>query len=135
MPRLRLVEADRKRLGCPEFLPISISSITNREAVVLQQLGYPTPMALGRALDSDTVDYDAWTALVWVALRHAGIEVDPKTLEFSASAQLLGDEEPAEPKVSQGKAPAPEASTNSPRKRSTRTATSRRRSTSTGSPS
>lgn len=135
MPRLQLAAADRERLGCPEFLPVSINSITNREAIVLQQLGYPTPSALNSALQAEGVDYEAWTALVWVALRHAGIETDPKTLEFASGFALLADDEPPEPK-DPGKAPeAPEASTSSPRKSSTRTATSKRRSTSRSSAS
>jgi hypothetical protein len=118
MPRLRLQEADRQRLGTPELLPVDLTTITNREAIALQKQGFPTPKALARALQtSDESDqhYEAWTAFVALALRRAGIEVDVATLEFMLPVEVLANEELPEPVVVQGKAEeAQEASTNSP---------------------
>ena len=135
--RLRLSAADRERFGCPEFLPAPLNSVTVREAIELQKLGYPTPGALAGALRVDTdgaPDYGAWAALVWLALRRGGVECDPATLDFDVvTLEVLPDEEPVEPKVAPGKVPAREGSTNSPTKNSTSGATSRARSTSTAS--
>lgn len=132
--KIRLGDADRERFGCPETLPIDLASITNRDAVALQKIGYPTPRALMAAMENvDEVDYEAWTALVWLALRHAGIETDPATLEFSVVTLRILPDMPVEPKAP-GKAPAGRAtSTTSARTRSTRGATSKAKSTPTGS--
>lgn len=135
MPKLRLAAVDRERLGCPELLDSSIASITNREAMELQKIGYPTPGLLAAALrrDKEETDFRAITALVWLALRRAGVDVEFDALEFNLSElESVPDPEP-EPVVIEGKAPGREVSTSSPRKRSTNTATSKRRSTSTGS--
>jgi hypothetical protein len=119
--RLSLSEADRARFGAPEFLPIDLSTLTNREAVALQGLGF-TPRSLNRRLkakeleDGDfELDYAAWDALLWLALRRAGVEVDVHTVEYDVyGLRMLADEEvvplPAEPE-DPGKAEAPEAST------------------------
>ena len=138
MLQLRLADADRERLGCPEFLPVvTAMTITNREAVELQRMGYPTPVAFGAALDrpDNDVDYEAWTALVWLALRRAGIESDPKTLEFSFLGLRLVNDEDVAPKVPEGKATGRGRSTSSRPRKSTRGATSAAKSTPTGSPS
>lgn len=138
MPKLKLGAADRERLGCPELIEFSVASITNREAMALQKLGYPTPGSLAAALrdNTDGIDYSAWTAMVFLALRRAGVDVDAETLEFSiGELDWVPDEVPTPAAVKSGKAPGRAASTSSPRKRSTSTATSRRRSTNTSSDS
>ncbi len=141
--KLRLSDPDRERLGCPEFLPLDLSSITNREAIELRKLGWNTPRLFTRALiveedkSSGEVDYvlnyGAWTALVWLALRRAGVDTDPLTLEFDLSDfEWLPDVEvePEPEPVEEGKAPA--ASTSSAPTSLTRGATSRPKSTPTG---
>lgn len=109
--RLRLAEADRERLNCPEFLPLSLSSITNREAIVIKRLGFTTPRMLAKAL-GQTGQYEAWTAAVWLALKRAGVNVDVDSLEFDVNIELLEDEPDPEPvELESGKAEeAPEAS-------------------------
>lgn len=110
--RLRLNEADRQRLGCPEFLPISLTSITNKEAVELKKLGFPTVRLMAKALEKPG-EYEAWTALVWLALKRAGVNVDSAVLEFDLPVEVLGDEEPDPVVVEEGKAEeVPAASTN-----------------------
>jgi len=92
VPRLRLSDADRAKFGCPEFLPVSLDAITNREAIALQKAGYPTPRLFREALrvkpvidpatgeptpDGDySVDVEAWTCLVWLSLRRCGVGTD-----------------------------------------------------------
>ena len=134
MPHLRLSEPDRQRLGAPELVPFELRGITNREAIEIAKLGYKTPTLFRRALfatSEDGLDALAWTAAVWMALRHAGVETDIRTLEFDID--LLGyvaDEEPPAPESGEpGKAPARRAP--SARKRSTSSATSRAKSKST----
>jgi len=100
MPFLKLGAADRERLGAPEAISIDLGGITNREAIRLRVLGFNTPRLWRKALrgkpvDDDgnktdaesavdfEVDYEAWTALVWLALRRVNIEVDLATLEFN----------------------------------------------------
>ncbi len=115
MARLRLNEADRQRLGCPEFLPVDLGTITNREAIQLRRLGFATPRLLVRTLyapDEDPLHYEAWTAFVWLALRRVGIDVDPADLEFALPIEALGDEEVPEPVVEGKPEEVPEASTN-----------------------
>jgi hypothetical protein len=144
MSRLKLADADRERLGGPEFLTNPLDSVTVREAIELQKLGYTTPTMLARALvprksvgdDGAEVDegpdYLAWTAFVWLALRRGGVQCDPATLDFDiVSLAIVPDEEPVEPKVVPGKAPAREGSTNSAKKNSTSGVTSQERLTPT----
>jgi hypothetical protein len=109
VPYLKLGEADRERLGAPEQISIDLGGITNREAIQLRTLfGFRTPRMWRSALrgqpideDGNTVtdkdaktvadggpvadyvmDYQAWTAMVWLALKRVGITADPATLEF-----------------------------------------------------
>lgn len=113
MPSFRLSDRDRERLGCPEFLPIDLSSVTNREAIVLARSGFATPRILASALlpKSDDgemlINWAAWTGLVWLALRRAGVETDPQTLEFDIEDfEYKKDPEPepaVEPEVVPGK--------------------------------
>jgi hypothetical protein len=137
LSKLRLAAADRERLGGPEFLRSPLDSVTVREAIELQKLGYPTPTTLAKALATrdEGPDFAAWVTLVWLALRRAGVECEAATLDFDiVGLEFLPDEEPVEPKAS-GKAPAREGSTNSARKSSTSGETSGVKSTSTDSPS
>lgn len=109
MPYLKLGEKDRERLGAPEQISIDLGGVTNREAIQLRALfSFRTPRmwrsALrGQPIDADgndvtdadaktaadggpvvdyVMDYQAWTALVWLALKRVGITVDHATLEF-----------------------------------------------------
>lgn len=141
--RLALSPADRERFGCPVELPIDLSTLTNREAVLLQELGFPSIGGLGRRLqmkqndDGETVlDYAAWDALVWLALRRVGVNVDVQTFEYDVhSIRILGDEKP-EPLPAApddpGKAEGPEALPSSPTKKPKSGSTRGRRSTRTG---
>ena len=114
MIRICLSDADRERLGAPKTIPFDFETLTNREAMTLQRLGYPSPRIFRKALqihplnengeatkndDGEAytfdVDYLAWTALLWLALRRCGINVDVDTLEYDIeNLRLLGDDEP-----------------------------------------
>lgn len=121
---LILGDADRERLGAPERLSLDLSTITNREAIQLRTMGYRTPRLFREALrasrlDADgnevtgeedsklaadggkvvdfEVDYNAWTVLVWLALKRAGIATDVRELEFDLDAVRTADDEPEEP--------------------------------------
>jgi hypothetical protein len=52
-----------------------------REVDAVDEDGNPAKVPNPAAVDAE-MDYQAWTALVWLALRRAGIESDPDTLEF-----------------------------------------------------
>ena len=141
--RLVLSPADRQRFGCPDELPIDLDTLTNREAVLLQELGFATITVLGRRLqfktteDGDTlIDYAAWDAFVWLALRRVGVNVDVHTFEYDVHALRLGSDEKAEPLPDApddpGKAEGPVASTSSPTKKPRSGSTRGRRSTRTG---
>lgn len=124
MAGFRLSEADRERLGAPEFLPFEQGSLTNREALELRRLGFTTPRQFYAALklrevkDDDgnvdhETDYLAWTAFVWLALKRAGVKTDVDTLEFNIDdLRYVGDEDPPE-REDPGKAPDPDPSTSS----------------------
>lgn len=128
MPKLRLTDPDRKRLGVDEDLPVDIYSVTNREALALVRLGFPTP-GLWRAalLGKDKQDPLAWTGLVWIGLKRIGVESDIETLEFDWDGLDYLPDEPA-PESPPGKAPEPDPSTSSAKKNLTGTATSKPRS-------
>jgi hypothetical protein len=123
VPNLRLSKPDRDRLGCPELLPVDVTSITNREAIALRKLGYATPTVFRRALsvrklDEGAFDVDplAWTGVVWLALKRRGIDADLLDLEFDLDAlEYVADPELPDPvEVDEaGKEPEPEGSTNS----------------------
>ncbi|MGE5830149.1 MAG: hypothetical protein ACM30G_17575 [Micromonosporaceae bacterium] len=132
MPKLRLTDADRKRLGVDEDLPVDVFSVTNREALGLVRLGFKTPalwreVLLAEDRKGDNADPLAWTGLVWIGLRRIGVEVDIETLEFDFDGVgTIRDEDP--PEREEGKAPGHDPSTSSPSPSSTGTATSKPRS-------
>lgn len=137
MPSLKLSPADRERLGAPEEMPMDLASLTNREAIQLRTFGFPTPRVFRKALqmrevpaldedgnpekDDDgnpvvdrVMNYEAWTALVWLMLRRVGVNVDVREFEFDLNAlEYIPDPEPEEVvEVDEpGKAPEPEDST------------------------
>ncbi len=113
---LILTDADRERLGAPERLFVDLDSISNREAIQIRTMGFRTPRLFRRALasvpldadgnevDADGAvysfenDYNAWTVLVWLALKRAGIDTDVRTLEFDVdSLRTAPDETEVEP--------------------------------------
>jgi hypothetical protein len=137
---LILTGPDRERLGAPERLHVDLSSISNREAIQIRTMGFRTPRMLRLALssvgidaegnevrDADAklasdggrvvdfeVDYAAWTVLMWLALKRAGIDTDVRTLEFDVEGMGTApddtevepepgpkDEPPTDPEVSQ----------------------------------
>ena len=55
MPKLRLSEKDRERLGCAEWLHFELGGITNREAIAISKtLGLATPSVMrSRLTDTD----------------------------------------------------------------------------------
>jgi hypothetical protein len=139
LPNLRLSEADRERLGAPELLPFSVGDITLREAIEIAKLGYKTPILFRQALfNREETDLIAWSVAVWLALRRAGVEVDPQTFDFNFD--LLGylpDPAPVEPAAPPAESP---GKARRPSKRSTTAtsssgATSRARQPNTSSPS
>ena len=105
---LILSPADRERLGAPERMVLDLSTITNREAIQIRTMGFRTPRLFRRALealllDADgnevtgedaklvgdggkavdyEVDYNAWTVLVWLALKRSDVTTDVRALEF-----------------------------------------------------
>ena len=129
MPFLKLGAADRERLGAPEAISIDLGGITNREAIRLRVLGFNTPRLWRKALrgkpvDDDgnktdaesavdfEVDYEAWTALVWLALRRVNIEVDLATLEFNFDElSYEANPEPEDPGKAEEPAEDPDPST------------------------
>lgn len=135
MPKLRLTETDRERLGVDGDLPVDLSGITNREAIALRALGFPTPRLFRAALfEAENPSPLAVTGLVWMCLRRAGVAADIETVEFDLDGLDWVLDAVVEPEP--GKAPAgPGGSTSSTRRRSTSSATSKAKSKDTSSPS
>ncbi len=139
MPYLLLAVKDRERLGAPERLDMDLGGITNREAIQLRTMfqfrtprmwrsalrGVPVDVDGNEVTDRNAatvadggpvadyvMDYGAWTALVWLALKRAGITVDPATLEFDADdISYEADPEPEQPGKAEESTPDPEPST------------------------
>lgn len=132
---LILTDTDRERLGAPERLHIDLSTITNREAIQIRTMGFRTPRMLRLALssiglDADgnavrsadaklasdggdvvdfEVDYAAWTVLMWLALKRAGIDADVRTLEFDVEGMgSAPDETEVEPEPGPKDEPTPD---------------------------
>lgn len=119
MRRIRLVDADRERFGCPEWLERVDEVPTIREAMALEAAGgsladWPkpgVPMTLG--------NYLVWA---WMALRRNGV-MPPPLDEFDISLGF-DYEDPESP----GKAPsAPSTKSTRTRSSATRAGNSTRR--------
>jgi hypothetical protein len=106
----RLSDEDRKRFGATapelEWVDWVIGRVTVAEAITLQHAaetgaglrGYETPNALREALGSNPIDFQAWASAVWLACRHAGLDVsyaDAMTFDVGALAYRHTDEEQA----------------------------------------
>ncbi len=98
MSRFRLGDADRQRLGCPEILEFDPDKMMINDLIELPEAtGYTVASlqeALRRNADPDTDrDWRASKAMVWLALRHAGIHVGFDELDFDVAAFRLADDE------------------------------------------
>jgi hypothetical protein len=135
---LILSERDREKFGCPDKLPFSLTNLTNREAVMLQKLGFKSVEDISRRLAAYAEDglteeaVLALDAMVWLALRRSGIRIVlDETFEYDLDMEWFDDDPEPEPIVSggdPGKEQAPAASKSSPRTSSASSSTSRRKS-------
>lgn len=93
--KFRLSEADRERLGCPEWIDVDFRRVSIREAAEIQKrTGYASPDALLRAFfepirnhkagEELRVDFDSIITLIWLGLRRAGVTVAYDDLDFDA---------------------------------------------------
>lgn len=143
--RIRLADADRERLGCPEWVEYDPNKLGLREAAALKrETGY-TPEMLSRRLQGtaqfDTAtgepltepvldehqqpvigedgqpktklllepDYEAWAAVVWLALRRAGTLIAFADFDI----EIGFDVEDSAGDGDAGKEPAPSTTTSS----------------------
>lgn len=83
MLHIRLSESDRERLGAPEVLEWDESRMMAREAAQLFKVAGMTVKQLRDRLKER--DPEADIALVWLALRRAGVEIRYSTLDFDLS--------------------------------------------------
>lgn len=98
--RIRLTDADRERLGCPEWLSCDVRALTLGESCWLADQGI-NPFQFGRTRDAVLLDAQGqpavdeagkpreflhpsyWGDIVWLGLHRAGIDVDRATLDFN----------------------------------------------------
>jgi hypothetical protein len=85
--RIRLADADRERLGCPEWIDYDQAAVTIQQYADVQTAFGLKPADLWRGLASGDA-YAVW-AMVWIALRAGGVEVDIKELTFALDGALL----------------------------------------------
>lgn len=122
--RIRLSDDDRERLGCPEWITYDANRLTTLEGKQLQKAGFDPPRkAIAEAwaaqfepIDAETyrqarIDYDVYTAVVWMALRRIGIQTTYAELEFD-TVGMQWELEPA-PEVDGGKGPSTPPGTSS----------------------
>lgn len=116
MLQIRLSDADRERYGCEEWLDADAASVSVREAMALQPLGFTSPTDWRQALRGDVVEEDgkpvlrpdgqplrrqgrqypaALLGLVWLALKRSGVQVGLDDLDFDMDN--LDIEAPPEP--------------------------------------
>jgi hypothetical protein len=90
MIRIRLGDADRERIGCPEWLEYDPAAATLAEHRKLRQVGFSI-QTLGERLQEQ--DLDAVAALVWLALVRAGADVSFEDLDFAlAELEMRADD-------------------------------------------
>ena len=78
--RIRLGDADRERLGAPEWVENGTARGRHGDVRALKQQAGMTPKQLGERIDD--ADYEALGALVWLALGKAGVSVPLAELDF-----------------------------------------------------
>jgi hypothetical protein len=119
--KFRLSEEDTTRLGLPEVLDFDWSKLTVAEAREVKQVCGVNAVALPGLWA--TMDLDAVLAVVWLAAKRAGVDLDWTSLELNLYGFKLVDE----PKDARGK-----GSSQKPASSTTRTRT--RRSSATSAP-
>lgn len=110
--RIRLGDADRERLGAPEWVGYDTARMRLGHVRALKQQANMTPEQLAERLDDDF--HEALAALVWLALLESGVEVPFAELDFN-----FGDLD-MKPADAEGKPTAPTGA-----KKTTRTRTRR----------
>ena len=78
--RIRLGDADRERLGAPEWVEYDTARMRLGEVRALKQQTGMTPKQLAERIKDD--DYEALGALVWLALVKAAVSVPFDELDF-----------------------------------------------------
>lgn len=123
--KFRLASSDALRLGCPQDVEFDAERIMGREAIMLSKIGWPPDRLAADAhrpvLDGDGkpvferdergefvrdgagnpvvlfgVDPEALMAVLWLAVRRAGVDIDWKDFDVDLQGveQLDEDEEP-----------------------------------------
>jgi hypothetical protein len=78
--KLRLSDADRERLGCPEWLDFDLTNMSVDEGIALEVAGGDYTRFFGGGAETARTR-------VWVALHRAGITVTPyESLTFNLAA-------------------------------------------------
>lgn len=96
MPVIRLEEADRERLGAPEWLPFDSTTVLMTEAEAYEDAGGD----VGNFLDRRSIKW--WRAMVWVSLHRIGVAIKVDECDFNLVKVQIEDHQP-------GKAPGSES--------------------------
>lgn len=93
--QVSLADEDRERIGGPEWLDVDIRDFDIDDCIDIQEATGLDFFAFRRGFPNDP---RAFKAVVWIALRHAGIVLDFAELHFKAYQGKWSD-------VTEGKAP------------------------------
>lgn len=105
-----LTDVDRERYGCAETLPVDVLTVTMREAIAMQPLGFTHPAEWRDALFGEKeTDADgkvtrkrgngyvpALAGLVWLALNRNGHQVGLDDLDFTLDGLRISTENAGE---------------------------------------
>lgn len=106
--RIRLSDADRERLGCPEWIVFDASTVTIRQLAEVEQVTGMRPAAFQAGLTEATPSAEHLWVRVWLALRTAGVDVALADFDFavgSCQAERTADETEDGQGKGQGKDP------------------------------
>lgn len=127
--RYRLSDADRERLGCPEWIEFDSSKITVRQLAEVERVTGLRPAAFHQGLTEEQPSAEHLWVRLWLALRQAGIEVALADFDFtigSCRAEFTGSDASEAP-GSTGKDPSTPPTRTRPSKRSSAATRSRSR--------
>ena len=91
--KIRLGDADRERLGCPEWMELDLSALSVGEAEVLDESGGDWTVIAAKGAK-------AAKTRVWLALYRAGVVVPYRDLTFDILSIEAQDDEPGKAKDS-----------------------------------
>jgi hypothetical protein len=98
--RYGLSDADRERLGCPEWIEFDSAKITIRQLAEVERVTGMRPASFHQGLTEEQPSAEHLWVRMWLALRQAGVEIPLADFDFavgSCRAEFVGEDAPGAP--------------------------------------